>query len=149
MRYEILPGTADLMTAVGRNLRADDRAELEAFGLEPCAMLRRLAGESLFCKGAIVDGLPAAAWGCAGPMLSATGQMWLFTTPVVERVPMAFVKEARKAIAEVVSVKTSLVTSCLASYEKSLRLWAMLGFTVGDAYCVKGGAVFRHLRMER
>lgn len=148
--YEIVPATVDHLRIIARTLREGDRQEIVAAGEHPRRLIFSLWRESFVSRAGIVDGEVAAVWGCAGPLLSTVGEMWLVTAPAVERVPLAFAKEARAMIRETLLIKHVLVSSCLDGYEKSLRLWGMLGFDIGEAVPVPpNGAMFRQLVMER
>ncbi len=148
--YEIVPAKPVHLSMIARTCRADDRAEIEAAGQTPRHLMYKLYQKSFIARAGFVDGELAAVWGCTGSLLSSVGQMWLLTAPPIERIPIAFAKEARAMIREVLQHKRTLVSGCVDGYEKSLRLWSMLGFEIGEAVAVPPhGAMFRRLTMER
>ena len=148
-RYVIVPTERKHLPLLANRLRAEDLAEIEASGLPPRRMLLRLWQNSNHCWTAFVDGEIALVGGCAGQLLESQGQAWLFTTAAIERVPMAFAKEARRWLREVLAEKTSVVTACLDSYEKSFRFWSMLGFRHTGFETMPTGAIFKKMAMER
>lgn len=148
--YKIVDATLEHVRLISATMRADDRAEIVALGQVPRHAVVSLWRNSVVSRAGFVDGDLAAVWGCAGALLSPVGEMWLVTSPAIERVPLAFAKEARAMIREMLKTKTVLQSACIDGYEKSLRLWRMLGFDVGEAVPVPPrGAMFRRLMMER
>jgi len=147
--YKIVDAKPVHLSMVARRLRAGDLEEIEAAGETPRHLLFRLWRNSTHRWAAYVDGEIACVGGCAGPLASDVGEPWLFTTAAIERVPMAFARESQGWLREVLTIKRRLTTACLANYEKSLRLWTMLGFRVGDTIVYPNGAQFRQLIMER
>lgn len=137
------------LSIVANRLRIEERIEFEAMGLVPRHALYNLWKNSSYRRTAFVDGEIAAVWGCAGMVLSTVGNAWFSTTPVIERVPMTFVKQARRGLAEMMQSKSTLISACGDSFERSIRLWTMLGFKLGDTMSAPNGVVFRHLIMER
>lgn len=148
MRYEIRRATAADARMIAPKLRTFDRRELAATGISPRRVLLRLLDESPFSWTAFVDGEIAAIWGCSGSLLSTVGEMWLATTPAVERVPMAFVREAKAHIGLLLETKSKLVSGVIEGHNQSLRLWQMLGFRLGGVMQV-GTANFRQIALER
>lgn len=112
-------------------LRAEDRAEIEAQGEVPRHLLFRLWRWSSIRRTVFVDGEIAAMWGCSGALMSGTGEAWLYTTAVAERVPVGFLKTARAGIVEMLDRFPVLVSDVDARYERSIRFMRMLGFHVG------------------
>ncbi|HEV2674160.1 MAG TPA: hypothetical protein VGV37_06420 [Aliidongia sp.] len=149
MSYLIQPATLAHVRALAPRLREGDRAEVEAVGAKPRHLMHKLWRTSHTRRTAFVDGEIAAMWGCAGTLLSPIGEIWLLTAPPVERVPVAFVKEARRGISEMLETHAILVSGVLASYGRAIRLMEILGFEIGAEYSMPCGALFRELRMER
>lgn len=149
-RYEIVPCQAWHLGALAVLARPDDRREMLAVALPPLALLEQLWSDSWVSRTGFVDGDLAACWGCGGSALATSGSVWLFTTPAVERVPLAFAREARAFCDEMLETKHRLVSACLDGYERSVRLWTMLGFSI-EAPMAMGpnGAMFRPMWMER
>ena len=58
------------------------------------------------------------------------GQPWLLTTSAVEKVKIAFIKEARNEVAEMLTICPKLVGWVDASYSRALRLLESIGFDI-------------------
>ncbi len=129
-------------------MRAADRAEIEAVGLVPRHVLMQLWRASIQPKVALIDGEVAAAWGDASPVLALEGSVWAFTAPVIERLPLAFYREARREIAEYLTVRRLLRAHVSCDYDRALRFFGMLGFKASEPIAV-GGGMYREIRIER
>ena len=125
---ESRPEHAALLSA---NLRRGDILEVEATGLKAKQAVWRSYRASHMRKSYFVDGKIAAMMGCSGGMLSDIGHPWLLTTPEVEKIPITFVKEAKKGVAEMLERHSELNNYVDASYHQALRLLSVLGFTIG------------------
>lgn len=147
-RYQILPCRIEHLRELAHTMRAADRAEIELVGLKPRHVLMQLWRASIEPKVAIIDGVVGAAWGDAAPVLATDGSMWAFTAPVIERVPLAFYREARREIADYLRVRHLLKAHVSCDYARALRFFAMLGFNVSDPVAV-GNGVYREIWIER
>jgi hypothetical protein len=136
--------------ALARSLRAADRAEIQAQGVKPVRLLCRLYAQSHIRNTVFVDGEIAAMWGCFGTFLSIEGAVWLYTAPPVERVPLGFLRAARRGIDMMLRAHRVLLSDVAADYERSIRFMKMLGFHVA-APRAEGpkGAMFCRLTLER
>lgn len=130
--YRIVDAEREHVAALVQNMRAEDAAEAEALGLRPRAALWRSFRRSILRRTAFIDGEIAAMWGLCGNLLSDEAMPWLATTPAVERMPVAFVKEGRRAIAEMISIRPVLRNVVPARYTKAVGLLYMLGFKLGE-----------------
>lgn len=113
-------------------MRPCDRSEIVGLGLEPRHVLSQLYRESPDPQMAEYGGEIAAAWGDCGGLLSSVGTAWLFTTPMVERAPLAFFRHAREWANNRLMVRQSLVSSIRADYTAALRFFAMIGFEIKE-----------------
>lgn len=111
-------------------LRDGDKAEVEATGLDARALLWRSYRNSQFRRTVFVDGEIAAMAGLSGAMLSMRAHPWLLTTKAVERLPVAFIKEGRRYVQDMLEIHPHLSGYVLSSYEKAIRLLGLLGFSV-------------------
>lgn len=148
-RYAIVPCTLAHLREIGRTMRAEDRAEIEDAGLRPRHLLAQLWRDTLAPKAAIVDGEVAAVWGDAAPLLALDGSMWMFTSPAVERLPLAYFREARRDIGERLKTRRVLRADVACGYERALRFFAMLGFRLGPPFEAKAGGWYREISIER
>lgn len=129
MRYEILPCRLSHLRRLAAMLRAADRAEIAAVG-EPRHVLFGLWQASLEPRAAIVDGVVAAAWGDAAALLSDQGAAWFFTAPPIERVPLAFFREARREVARMLAGRETLASDVRKEYVCAQRFFSLVGFHV-------------------
>lgn len=150
MSYEIRPATVRDALRLARVLRDEDRQEIVGHGREPRELLRWLCQDSVYARSGFVDGQIAAMWGMQGTMIGSIGVPWLFTSPAVENVPLAFYRESRREIGEMMTTRTRLETTVLSGYTRSIRLFTLLGFHVGERETVGlGGSRYRAMTMER
>jgi hypothetical protein len=134
--YAIVPASVEHLHALASHLRAQDEAEILGLGVSVKKALWRAYRNSVLCKAALVDGEVAAVWGlCLGlrpgvNLLSDTGVPWLHTSYALERMPIAFIKEARREVAAMRAVRPRLENHVLTSYASAIRFIKMMGFTV-------------------
>lgn len=131
-RYVIVPCTLAHLRRLAVTLRPEDRAEIEMAGLVPRHALAALWRLSPMPRAAIVDGEVAAAWGDTAALLSDEGSVWLFTSPAVARLPLAFYREARAQIAEWLGSRQVLRAHAADSYRAAIRFFTLLGFSIGE-----------------
>lgn len=146
---EIIDAEPKHVSAVARRLRQEEVAEVAGAGETARHFMYRLWQKSIYRRAGFVDGEIAAVWGSAGMLLSPVAEVWLFTTPVIDRSPLVFVKTARVEIARMLETKTRIFSACMAGCERSSRLWTALGFTMGEGIKVPTGAIFHPLVMEK
>lgn len=147
-RYQIVPCRLAHIRALAATMRPDDRAELEKAGLIVRHALHHLWRESLAPRAALVDGEVAACWGDGGSLLGVEGRMWLFTAPPIERLPLAYFREARREIAAALQHRRVLRAHVLCGYARAERFFQMLGFRLGDPQRV-GAGLYREMRIDR
>lgn len=149
-RYEILPCRIEHLRELARTMRAEDREEIEAVGMKPRHLLSARWRQSADPMAAIVDGEVAACWGDAAPLLSDEGHLWLFTAPPIERLPLAYYREAKADLGRRLAHRTVLRTYTTASYGRAVRFFSMLGFVPGEPLRLGGGVtLYREMRLER
>lgn len=128
--YRLQPATEELANRLVATMRAEDRAECEAFGLSPLEGLRQSIAGSRDPLIATVDGKPAAAFGCIRRgALSITGIPWMLTTDLVLQHKKLFLSENRRILAEWLLDYERLFNVVDARYVKALRWMRWLGFT--------------------
>ena len=95
-------------------------------------MLRAARRSSLMpAKVALVGGEVAAMWGLSGEVLSETGEPWLMTSTVCDRVPaISFMRIAAAELELMLAVKPRLENYVAADYPKAIRLLEGLGFHI-------------------
>jgi len=136
MIVDALPGHVNMLV---ERLREEDAKEIKAFGKLPKKAIWESFRLSFIRKAAFVDGEIAAMWGICGPILGPQGDLWLMTTPAIEKAPWAFVREARREVAEALEIFPSVrgILSC--DYKAAVRLVKLLGFSLtpwGDGFAL-------------
>lgn len=148
-RYIIVDAERNHAVQLARALRDGDKIEIAAGGLTERKAVWRSYKQSVLCKTAFVDGEIAAMWGLGGTLMSMRGNPWLLTTSAVEKYPMDFAREARKAVREMLTIRPILFNYVLASYEHAVRFLQIIGFTMGDPFPMGvKGEQFRKFEMR-
>lgn len=132
LRCAVVTATAEMVRYIGNNLRERDRLEVEDMGFSGMAGLWRSYKNAVIRKVAMVDGLPAAAWGLHAPAFSRIGHPFLLTTALVERLPVTVLRVGRQEVAEMLTVCDELRGEVSASYGGAIRLLECMGFAIGD-----------------
>ena len=144
------PGHLDFLA---EHLRAQDLAELRASGWDDVYQaLERSVQVSRWARVALIDGLPAAVFGCAehGSMLAPDGVPWLLGTDAVARHGRVLQREARRYIAAMLQEYPRLFNAVHAENTVSVRWLRRLGFTLHPAVpAPPHGAPFHVFEMTR
>lgn len=153
MTYEIVDLTAQHVRHIASRLREGDRREVQCTGLKPIRTLMNSFQSSHYRKAFFVDGQLAAIGGCTGGLLSPVAHPWLMTTSAVEKVPLTFVKQARREIAQMLEKHSLLRNYVDARYDAAIGFLEILGFQIGSAsdglQVGPQGTIFLPFRMER
>lgn len=128
--------------ALAKALRPRDRAECAGYGITPAKGLRASFRGATIRRTALIDGEIAAMWGSAGNALGHSAHAWLMTAPVIETMPVAFIKEARREVQRMLQTHDRLVGEVAVDYPQAIRLLHVLGFTIGDAFDLPGGRFY-------
>lgn len=148
MAYLIRDATIGDVYVLARTLREADRRECEAYGVAPGVGLRKSFYASTWRRCALIDGSIAAMWGICGTSIGHTAQAWLMTAPVIEKLPVAFVREARREVETMLATHSRIEGTVAKDYLQAIRFLRALGFEIGPLPENKGGG-FRTFSMER
>lgn len=129
--YRIVPSEPAHVAMLAVNLRDADRAEVQSAGLSSFKAIGRSFRSGILCRTAFVGDDIAAMWGLGGTLVSNVGHPWLLTTPAVEKIPIAFVKEAQAQLAIMLALRPVLSNYVAASYGQAIGFLRLLGFEVG------------------
>ena len=131
-------------------MRLEDIAEVAGYGKTPLTAAVESYRDSLMRRTYFVDGELAAMAGLSGPFLADEGWPYLLTAYPIERAPFAVAREARKHVAEMLTIRSRLTGNVLSSYTKAVRLLELIGFTIGSprAFGVNG-ELFSTFTLER
>lgn len=137
-KYRIAEAEFKDISRLCGTLRYDDWAEITCFGLSPFATIKHCFKTSYLRRSVFVEGEIAAMWGLSGVMLGDTSNVWLLTSKMIEKIPVAFIKEGRKEIAEMLGLCSRLNGITTESYSKAHRFLQALGFTLSEPFLLKG-----------
>lgn len=129
-------------------MRTRDRAECEALGVPVRKAVWRSYRHAVVARVAFMDGELAALFGLGGGAFGLVGVPWMFTTPIVERHKLAFLRGARAMRDEFLTATPALENWVHAEYGQACRLLLSLGFTLSEPapFGLKG-ALFRKFRI--
>lgn len=130
--YEIRSCRLADLRRLAMTLRDADRAEIAAAGIVPRHLLASLWRRTVDPRVGIIDGEVAAAWGDAGDMLSDIGAAWFFTAPPIERMPLAFLREARREVDRMLKRRRILAADVHRDYCRAQRFFRLVGFRVAE-----------------
>lgn len=94
--YLTAPATTADGLELARNLRAEDRAELEGLGHHPIALPYAIATSQVAVTFRDADGTLGGIAGIAADDQPGVGRIWLLCTPELPRRGLKFVREARR-----------------------------------------------------
>jgi len=134
--------------ALARTLREADRAECAAYGVSAAKGLRRSYYAASYRRTGLIDGTIAAMWGLCGVALGHTAHAYLMTAPIIETMPISFVREARREIRAMLDTHVRLEGEVAIEYVVAQRFLHHLGFTFGDTFAGPAGK-FRPFHLER
>jgi len=127
-----LPATKAHAYALSRTMRAEDREEVWARSRQSPleALMDSIATSEMAFTLKFEDEI-AAIWGVRGRgVLDPFACIWGLTGQVVDRFPIAFYRESKKAVALARKQYPFLANTVDARYERSLRWARRLGFFV-------------------
>ena len=144
MSYQIVEAKPEHLKQLRDRMRTLDQMEATTVGLTVKRALWRSYKHAIVRKTAFVDGEIACMYGVGGSVLGGIGTPWLLTTPAIEKVPFAFVREGRKEVKRMKEMFPRLEGWVLASYYRACGFIALLGFELDDPTPIgKDGVPFR------
>jgi hypothetical protein len=111
-----------------RLLRHEHQQVIARIGANSHRELRAHFDNSSFRRTWLIDGKLGALGGVTGGKLSSGGLVWLAVAHNAMKYPLAMVREARRQLDEIMTVKRDLVTTILEGDEASKRFAIFLGF---------------------
>jgi hypothetical protein len=137
--YAIVPCEIKHVYALAKTMREADKREIENLGFGVKKALYRAFRNSVLCRAALIHGEPIAIWGLAVALrqdvspLSDLGVPWLHTSPLVEKIPVAFVKVAKRELAAMRHLRPKLESFVAADYKEAVKFLKILGFAIDKA----------------
>lgn len=126
--FEVVEAKRFHVWLVASALRTAHAAALREIGSDPRESLVAAYRSSTFRRSWLIDGEVAAIGGVEGSVLSPAGRIWVAFTDRAVAHPVALVREARKQIAEIMSVKTHIESIVFVNDPAAWRLASFLGF---------------------
>lgn len=143
---EVWPGDAAELAV---NIRAADRAELAALGVEPLYAIVGSVRNSWFCHTATVGGRVACMLGVApASLLSNEGRPWLLGTDLVTRYGGALGKRTGPYIQRMLAEFPVLKNHVHAKNVVAVRWLRRVGFLLQDPIVLPNGEVFYPFEMR-
>ena len=144
----MLPATEGDARELAPLLRAEDRAEVLALGVEPVDGLLQSLGAAREAWTYRDDGRIICMAGVAPlSLIGSTGIPWLLGSPLVAAHRRAFMLETRRMVAHWLTIFLQLRNVVDARYEAAIRWLRWLGFTIGEPFPLARG-VFRVVQKE-
>lgn len=143
----IIPTTDSHIRELSRNIRDDDKREIEAYGFSCAKGLWRSYKEGLGNRTALINGRVAACWGVGGIYMGAIGQPWLLTSYEVYKIsPLRFARIYQKEVKSMLQIFPYLVNYVLADYDEAIRLLSIIGFEIAEPIKM-GNGLYRKFSM--
>lgn len=150
VEYTIVPTKPEHIRPLVMAAREEDAAEANALGIALKTGVWRSYRRSVMTRTVFVEGEIAAMWGLYCNLLSDEGTPWMVTTPLVELGPLAYLREAKKAVREMLEIKPRLSNIVPVSYKRAVRFFQLVGFNVSDPEPFgPDGVLFHTLSMEK
>lgn len=136
----MLPATEDDARELAPLLRAEDRAEVLALGVEPVDGLLQSVAAAREAWTWRADGLVICMAGVAPlSLIGRTGVPWLLGSDLVPAHRRIFMVETRRAVARWLGMFDVLRNVVDARYAAAIRWLRWLGFEVGEPFALQGG----------
>ena len=132
MTYEVVTTDRTHIAALGGNLRAADRSEVQAAGMTGQRALWRSWRAAYYSATALVDGEVAAIWGVGGSPLGRIGRPWLLTSPAIEKARFAIVRVGRDEVGKMLGIYPEMRGFVDSRYAGALGLLRLLGFDLSE-----------------
>jgi len=127
-RFEIVEAKTQHCGQMVRKLRDDHKAAVTRLGVNTHRELRKAFDDSSYRRALLIDGVLSGLGGVTGPVMAATGMIWLAVTEEATRYPQHIAKIARRQIELILTVKRELNAFVLPADEASLRFAKFIGF---------------------
>ncbi len=140
MVITMLPATEDDARELAPLLRAEDRAEVLALGVEPVPALLNGVVTATEAWTYRADGQIICMAGISPlSLIGHTGVPWLLGSPLVVQHRRAFMVETRRMVAHWLTLFPLLRNVVDARYEAAIRWLRWLGFAIGEPFRLVNG----------
>ena len=131
-RFEIVEAKPWHCGAMTRMLRLEHQKAVAMIGIDSHRELRGRFDDSTFRRAWLIDGRLAALGGVTGSRLSSIGYIWLAFSSAATKYPIEMVKESRRQMAAIMTVKRRIYTTILDGDTAAKRFAIFLGFVPAD-----------------
>jgi hypothetical protein len=109
------------------DLREQQCRSLKKLGIDPVVLLHKTLerGPSVTV---LIDDRPAAMYGVQSETMLGQQKIWVITTPLVEREPIAFLRNSRRILLEFYETYGTLIGMVDAEFERSCAWLKWCGF---------------------
>lgn len=125
-KYSIVPAEESHLRILAQTLRSRDRDEARAAGFSPIRAVSGSFRRSLYRRSVFVDGALAAMWGVGGAI--TIGEVWLLTSPAIEKIPFGFAREGLREVSYMFTMYDRLRLAVHCNYSSAIRLATLWGF---------------------
>lgn len=133
-KIELRQPTVDDLKYITRHMRAADRAECIASGQDPFTAIAISAAMSTHCVAAIVDDVPACAFGIVPvSIIGGQGCIWLLGTDAVEKHRRALLRGMHGYIPQMLRAYPHVFNRVHARNETAVKWLRRVGFTLHPA----------------
>jgi len=121
---------------------------MEVVGVDPVVALPKAYTDSVYCKTALIDEVPAAMFGLAGVILGNVGIPFLLTSTEVSRVsPLCFARVYKDQVDEMKQYFPYLENYVDANYTGAVKMLKIAGFSLDQPIKV-GSGCYQRFYME-
>ncbi len=131
-RFEIVEAKPYHCGQMARILRIEHQKAVAMIGIDSHRELRGRFDDSTFRKAWLIDGKLAALGGVTGSRLTSIGYIWLAFSSTATKYPVEIVKESRRQLAAIMTVKRRIYTTILDGDTAAKRFAIFLGFVPAD-----------------
>lgn len=142
----VVPGRLEHCFVLAQNMREQDARELEAIGQSPLEGVLH-AHRTSVSAAALLDDVLGAMFGVK-EISSDFALLWLLTTPLFERKPIAFFRAARAIVCDLLERYAKVGNVIDGRYTGALRLAAAMGAEFGSPLEI-GGVSFVPFTIRR
>lgn len=132
-KFEVIPAKPFHCGQICRRARVQQLEAYARVGAVAHRQVRFFYDTSDFRRAWLIDGELGALFGCTGPWLAPMGHLWLVMSNKGARYPIAFVREARRQLADIMVSKRVLETVVVDGHDEAQRLAAFFGFFAAQA----------------
>ncbi len=119
--------------AIRDALQEDDKREISGYGVSCAKATWRTYKRAIWCRTALIDGIPAAFWGVAGIRFGNKGIPFLLTSHHVRKIsPLKFTRIYQLQLRDMLKIYPKLENWVLSDYNEAVRLLQIVGFTIGE-----------------